>query len=166
MTEETTPLPDVEPLAIEVGHVLRDKGWYVATAESCTGGLLASWLTDVPGSSDYVLGGIVAYANEAKCNLLGVRKETLRKHGAVSAACARELAQGALQHFGATMAVAITGIAGPGGVDDDQTGRPDVHQRSPRARYHRRTTQFSRQPHRCEAGRRPCGATTDVAPGR
>ena len=116
MMDETTQLPGVEPLAIEVGQVLRGKGWYVATAESCTGGLLASWLTDVPGSSDYVLGGIVAYANEAKCNLLGVRKETLRKHGAVSAACARELAQGALQHFGATIAVAITGIAGPGGA--------------------------------------------------
>lgn len=116
MMDETTHLEGVDPLAAQVGEALRSKGWYIATAESCTGGLLSSWLTDVPGSSDYVLGGIVAYSNEAKCKLLGVREETIEKHGAVSAACVRELAQGAQKHFGAAISVAITGIAGPGGA--------------------------------------------------
>lgn len=115
MTTERTAATDNDPLAIEVGEALRGQGWTVATAESCTGGLLSSWLTDVPGSSDYVLGGIVAYANEAKCKLLGVREKTIEKHGAVSAASAREMAQGAQQQLGATIAVSITGIAGPGG---------------------------------------------------
>ena len=115
MTTESPEVHDGDTLAIRVGEALRGRGWSIATAESCTGGLLASWLTDVPGSSDYVLGGVVAYANEAKHELLGVREATLERHGAVSAACARELAQGALTRFGASLAIGITGIAGPGG---------------------------------------------------
>jgi nicotinamide-nucleotide amidase len=88
----------------------------VATAESCTGGWLAKCLTDLPGSSKWFLGGWVCYSNEAKQRDLGVRSATLRAHGAVSEAVVRELARGALRRSGADHAVAISGIAGPGGA--------------------------------------------------
>jgi nicotinamide-nucleotide amidase len=88
----------------------------VATAESCTGGGVAARLTSIAGASDYVLGGIVSYSNEAKAKLLGVSEETLRTRGAVSAECAREMAEGARRAFDADFAVATTGIAGPGGA--------------------------------------------------
>ena len=94
----------------------------IATAESCTGGNVAARLTSIAGSSEYVLGGIVAYANSAKEHLLGVSADTLANHGAVSAECAREMAAGARRAFGADLAVATTGIAGPGGA----TGRKPV----------------------------------------
>jgi nicotinamide-nucleotide amidase len=87
----------------------------VATAESCTGGGLGARLTSRPGSSAYVLGGVIAYANEVKRDVLGISEETLRLHGAVSAECAREMATGALRAIGSDWAVAITGVAGPGG---------------------------------------------------
>ena len=90
------------------------------TAESCTGGLLAARLTDRPGSSAYVAGGVVAYANEAKTELLGVEPELLASHGAVSEPVAEAMADGALNRFGADTAIAITGIAGPGGGTDDK----------------------------------------------
>jgi nicotinamide-nucleotide amidase len=90
-------------------------GRRIATAESCTAGLLAARLTDRAGSSDYVLGGVVAYSNEAKANLLGVDAALIKKHGAVSEPVAEAMAKGALGRFGADTAVAITGIAGPGG---------------------------------------------------
>jgi PncC family amidohydrolase len=88
----------------------------LATAESCTGGNVAARLTSVAGSSDYVLGGIVAYSNEAKVSLLGVAGETLATRGAVSAECARQMAEGARRAFAADFAVSTTGIAGPGGA--------------------------------------------------
>lgn len=87
----------------------------MATAESCTGGLIANRITNVPGASEVFLGGIVAYSNAAKEKFLGVRPETLKKHGAVSEAVAREMAGGARKKFGADFAVAVTGIAGPTG---------------------------------------------------
>ncbi len=87
----------------------------IATAESCTAGLLAARLTDPPGASDYVLGGCVAYANAAKTGLLGVDAALIAEHGAVSAEVAEAMAAGALDRFGADTAVAITGVAGPGG---------------------------------------------------
>jgi len=90
-------------------------GRWIATAESCTAGLLVARLTDRPGSSDYVAGGVVSYSNEAKANLLGVDPGLIERHGAVSEPVAEAMAAGALKRFGADTAVAITGIAGPGG---------------------------------------------------
>ena len=90
----------------------------VATAESCTGGLVAASITSVPGSSGYFLGGVVTYADEAKAALLGVPSEVLSAHGAVSAQVARAMATGARERLGATLAVAITGVAGPDGGSD------------------------------------------------
>jgi nicotinamide-nucleotide amidase len=95
-------------------------GRRIATAESCTGGLLAARLTDRPGSSAYVAGGVVAYADEAKTELLGVEPDLLASHGAVSEPVAEAMADGALDRFGADTAIAITGIAGPGGGTDDK----------------------------------------------
>jgi nicotinamide-nucleotide amidase len=90
-------------------------GRRIATAESCTAGLLAARLTDRPGSSDYVMGGVVSYSNEAKAELLGVDPALIEAHGAVSEPVAEAMAAGVLLRFGADTAVAITGIAGPGG---------------------------------------------------
>jgi nicotinamide-nucleotide amidase len=95
-------------------------GRRIATAESCTGGLLAARLTDRPGSSAHVVGGVVAYANDAKTELLGVGVDLLTVHGAVSEPVAEAMADGALKRFGADTAIAITGIAGPGGGTDDK----------------------------------------------
>lgn len=92
-----------------------ERGVTASTAESCTGGLVAKLITDVPGSSGYFRGGIVAYADEAKTRLLGVPAEQLAAHGAVSAQVARSMAVGALSRTGAGMAVSITGVSGPGG---------------------------------------------------
>ncbi len=98
-------------------------GRRIATAESCTGGLVAARLTDRPGSSVYVAGGVVAYANEAKTELLGVEPDLIAAHGAVSEPVAEAMAAGALNRFGADTAIAITGIAGPtGGTDDKPVG--------------------------------------------
>ena len=93
----------------------RARGWTIATAESCTGGLVASALTDVAGSSDVFERGFVTYSNEAKSQVLGVPADLIAEHGAVSEAVARAMAQGALAHSRANVAVAITGVAGPGG---------------------------------------------------
>ena len=87
----------------------------LALAESCTGGLIANRITNVPGASKIFLGGVVAYSNAAKKKFLGVRAGTLARHGAVSEAVAREMAEGARKQFGADFAVAVTGIAGPSG---------------------------------------------------
>ena len=90
-------------------------GRRIATAESCTAGLVAARLTDRAGSSDYVMGGVVSYSNDAKAELLGVDPALIEQHGAVSEPVAEAMAGGALERFGADTAVAITGIAGPGG---------------------------------------------------
>jgi nicotinamide-nucleotide amidase len=99
----------------QVAATLRERGWTIATAESCTGGLLAGRLTDLAGSSDYVLGGLVVYADEAKTALAGVSRELIARHGAVSTEVAAALADGARAALGADVGVGITGIAGPGG---------------------------------------------------
>jgi len=100
--------------------LLEARGWRVSTAESCTGGLLAGAITDVAGSSGWFERGFVTYSNEAKMEMLGVRNETLGAHGAVSEATAREMAAGALDRSGADIAVAVTGVAGPGGGTPDK----------------------------------------------
>lgn len=102
---------------------LRRRGWRLATAESCTGGLVSKRLTDIPGSSDVFLQGWVTYTNDAKTSQLGVRRPTLDARGAVSAEVAGQMAQGALKKSGADVAVAITGIAGPdGGTEEKPVG--------------------------------------------
>jgi nicotinamide-nucleotide amidase len=93
----------------------RSRGVKIVTAESCTGGLVAALLTEIAGSSDVVERGFVTYSNEAKRELLGVRAETLAAYGAVSEATAREMASGALAASHASLAVSVTGVAGPGG---------------------------------------------------
>nr|WP_170538618.1 CinA family protein [Ruegeria arenilitoris] len=95
----------------------------IATAESCTGGMVAAALTDIPGSSTVVDRGFVTYTNAAKQDMLGVRADTLAAHGAVSEEVAREMAEGALAHSQAQLAVSITGIAGPGGSEFKPEGR-------------------------------------------
>jgi len=109
--------------AAEVLDALRRRGWRLATAESCTGGLIAAALTEVPGSSDVFERGFVTYSNAAKAEMLGVRLETLAAHGAVSEAVAAEMARGALDRSEADIAVSVTGIAGPGGSDHKPEGR-------------------------------------------
>jgi nicotinamide-nucleotide amidase len=102
-------------LAERLGRILNERGWTVATAESCTGGLIAGAITDIAGSSAWFDRGFVTYSNEAKVDMLGVSTTTLDAHGAVSEATAREMVSGALARSDATIAVAVTGIAGPAG---------------------------------------------------
>ena len=104
-----------QPLEILLGQLLRARGLKLATAESCTGGLIADKITDVPGSSDYFLGGFVSYAYEAKVASLGVSWDTLKAHGAVSRETVLEMARGARRALGADLAISVSGIAGPGG---------------------------------------------------
>jgi nicotinamide-nucleotide amidase len=98
-----------------VGRALVRKGWSLALAESCTGGLIGFRITAVPGSSRYFPGGVVAYADNVKGRVLGVSRATLRHHGAVSAETAVEMARGARKVVGAKVALSVTGVAGPGG---------------------------------------------------
>jgi nicotinamide-nucleotide amidase len=107
-------------LAVVVLENLRAKQLTLATAESCTGGMLGARITAVAGSSDVYLGGVVSYANEAKRELLGVSDETLQRHGAVSEETAREMVLGVAERIGSDCAIAITGIAGPGGGTPDK----------------------------------------------
>jgi nicotinamide-nucleotide amidase len=104
--------PEVQALAV----ALRSRGWRIATAESCTGGLIAAACTQVAGSSDWFERGFVTYSNAAKSELLGVDASLIAAHGAVSEPVARALVQGALQRAPVDLAVAVTGIAGPGGA--------------------------------------------------
>jgi len=98
-----------------LGGLLRSSGKTLAVAESCTGGLLAGAITAVPGSSDYFLGGVVAYHNAAKTGVLDVPPRLIDSHGAVSAQVAEAMAEGVLERFSADVSIATTGIAGPGG---------------------------------------------------
>lgn len=102
-------------LEIQIGEILTANNLTLSTAESCTGGLIGHRLTNVPGSSTYFIGGIVAYAYDAKEHLLGVHHNTLYDYGAVSKETAVEMARGARRVFGTDIAVSVTGIAGPGG---------------------------------------------------
>jgi len=109
-------------LAAQVLEKARAKGVKIATAESCTGGLVAAALTEIPGSSDVFEGGFVTYSYEAKTELLGVEARMLAKHGAVSEDVARAMAEGALKHASAQAAIAITGVAGPGSSENKPAG--------------------------------------------
>lgn len=100
----------------EVGELLRSRHLSLGAVESASGGLISHLITNVPGSSDYFKGSIVSYSNEVKIGLVGVREETLEKHGAVSPAVAEEMALGGLRVLGVDICVADTGIAGPGGA--------------------------------------------------
>ena len=102
-------------LAQRLDRAARASTATIATAESCTGGLIGHVLTEIPGASDYYLGGAVSYSNEAKERLLGVPAETIARHGAVSAQVAVAMAEGARTAFSAAVGVSVTGIAGPAG---------------------------------------------------
>ena len=110
----------MDELARRLGERLKAASAVLATAESCTGGWAAQVVTSVAGSSSWFDRGFVTYSNAAKQEMLGVRTETLRAHGAVSEATAREMARGALERSAATVALAITGVAGPGGGTPDK----------------------------------------------
>ena len=109
-----------ETLQQTLVNLLRDKGATVATAESCTGGLVGKMISDIPGSSSVYAGGWVTYSNQMKHDQLGVRMELIDEHGAVSEPVARAMARGALEHSGATLATSITGVAGPTGGSEEK----------------------------------------------
>jgi nicotinamide-nucleotide amidase len=112
-----------ESMETVVGNLLRKKGETLALAESCTGGLMANWLTNVAGSSDYFLFSGVTYSNKAKIDVLSVKTETIETHGAVHEKTAREMAEGARRLSGATYGLSTSGIAGPsGGTEDKPVG--------------------------------------------
>ena len=109
-----------EAAAVAVLAAARARGWRLATAESCTGGLIAAALTEIAGSSDVVDRGVVTYSNAAKTELLDVPASLIEAHGAVSEPVARAMAEGAITHSRADLAVAVTGIAGPGGGSESK----------------------------------------------
>lgn len=111
---------DIRSLAAELLNISRERGFTVATVESCTGGLVCGALTAISGSSSMVVGGLVTYSNEAKTALAGVPVELIREHGAVSEAVARAMAEGGRERLSARLAVAVTGIAGPNGGNEDK----------------------------------------------
>ena len=119
-----TLLSDFSLLELEqLAHLLRSRGQMLGTAESCTGGLAAAWLTSIPGSSKWFRGGVITYANELKTRFLSVPEETLHAHGAVSEETVRAMAQGALHALQVDHSLSITGIAGPdGGTEEKPVG--------------------------------------------
>ena len=111
---------DYETLPEALGKRLKEKHLTIAFAESCTGGLASSLVTDVPGSSEYLMGSVVSYTNDVKHRLLGVQQETLDKYTAVSEQTCREMAEGIRKRIGTDLGISITGIAGPGGSTPTQ----------------------------------------------
>lgn len=106
---------EIRALAVRVGALMQERGWLLATAESCTGGLVSAAITEIAGSSAWFDRGFVTYSNEAKTEMLGVSPLTIHAHGAVSEQTVREMLTGALARSQAQVAVAVSGIAGPGG---------------------------------------------------
>ena len=106
----------------EIAELLKKRKLTIATAESCTGGLIGHMLTNVPGSSEYYKGGVIAYSNEVKICLLHVRRETIQKYGAVSEQTAYEMADGAKRKFDVSLALATTGVAGPSSSENKPVG--------------------------------------------
>jgi nicotinamide-nucleotide amidase len=130
---------DQDELAPVVLALLRERGATVATAESCTGGLIGTMLTEVPGSSKVYTGGVISYSNEAKQRFVGVASETLEQHGAVSEEVARAMAEGIRERFGSTWGLGVTGIAGPeGGTEDKPVGLVHFAVAGDAATVHRR----------------------------
>jgi nicotinamide-nucleotide amidase len=114
---------DIENMAIQIGSALKSHGLVLATAESCTGGAVASAITDIAGSSEWFERGFITYSNEAKREMLGVAQDTLMRYGPVSEAVVREMVAGALCYSHAQVALAVSGIAGPaGGTPDKPVG--------------------------------------------
>jgi nicotinamide-nucleotide amidase len=129
--------------ALRVFELCRVRKFTLTTAESCTGGLVAAAITDIPGSSDVFDRGFVTYSNEAKKVLLGVSNDLLTKHGAVSAECAKAMALGALNAAGTSIAVSITGIAGPGGGSPEKpVGLVFMAAASRETKFHTRECRF------------------------
>ena len=116
----TEPQPRIEELVQQLAAKLTEKGWMLATAESCTGGMIAAACTDLAGSSQWFDRGFVTYSNEAKTEMLGVPAELIAKHGAVSEEVVRAMAEGAIRHSRAQVSIAVTGIAGPGGGSEEK----------------------------------------------
>jgi nicotinamide-nucleotide amidase len=107
-----------------IGDLLRERGWTLSIAESCTGGLICDRITDISGSSDYFMGGMVNYSNESKAKHLGIPLDYIRKHGAVSPQVAKKMAQGVRKTFHTTFGLSTTGVAGPtGGTKRSPVGR-------------------------------------------
>ena len=109
-----------ESMEVEIGRLLMQRGLKLGLAESCTGGLVGHLITNVPGSSEYFMGGVISYAYEAKVSILGVSWNTLKNYGAVSHETVLEMARGAKKIFNVDVAVSISGIAGPGGGSEDK----------------------------------------------
>jgi PncC family amidohydrolase len=133
----------MKSLETQIGEILRQRGLTLALAESCTGGLVGNRITDVPGSSEYFMGGVVSYAYQAKADLLGVSWDTLNSKGAVSHEVVLEMARGAREVFHADIAVSISGIAGPsGGSVEKPVGTTWIGLDSPEGKW-ARVFQFS-----------------------
>lgn len=113
-------MSDYSALVQEIFEKLENKGWMLATAESCTGGLIGAAITEVSGSSAYYDRGFITYSNEAKMEMLGVSRETLGEHGAVSPQIAKKMAIGALKNSNARISISVTGIAGPDGGSQEK----------------------------------------------
>lgn len=111
---------DLHPTLLQLAEALQQRGWMLATAESCTGGLIAAACTDLPGSSAWFDRGFVTYSNAAKNEMLDVPAELIAEHGAVSEAVVRAMAQGALYHSQAQASIAVSGVAGPDGGSTDK----------------------------------------------
>lgn len=120
MTPSAGAVPAIATLVDELAARLRARGWRIATAESCTGGLIAAACTELAGSSDWFERGVISYSNAAKQELLGVGAPSLAAHGAVSEIVAREMVEGLLRRSGVELAVSVTGVAGPGGGSADK----------------------------------------------
>jgi nicotinamide-nucleotide amidase len=114
------------PMQLEktIGNYLRERGWTLSIAESCTGGLICDRITNISGSSDYFMGGMVTYSNESKTEFLGVPSDDIKKYGAVSSQVAKKMAQGVRKAFHTTFGLSTTGVAGPtGGTQRSPIGR-------------------------------------------
>lgn len=128
---------EIQKLSEDLISILKEKKLTLSTAESCTGGLISKYITDISGSSDSFLGGVITYSNESKTNLLNVSHDILNNFGAVSPECAKHMAHGCQELFHTDISVSITGIAGPtGGTDEKPVGTVNFHYLIKNLDYH------------------------------